>query len=209
MELDRHQQPCSLNMTQSFPTHAALLLIDVQRDFFPGGSLPVQPAPQLFQALNDCIDAATAVRIPIVATRDWHPPDHRSFDIHGGPWPVHCVRDTPGAQFCEVLRLPDDAHVLNTGVDPHDEGYSAFANTELEQWLRKRGVTSVWIAGVALEYCVRATALDALKAGFETHLLLPATSPVDPEHGIAAAKELAAAGCQLHDEAATEAQLLQ
>ena len=173
----------------------ALILVDVQKDFCPGGALAVAEGDQIVPVLNRWIDAALAGGAAIVASRDWHPPDHVSFQACGGPWPTHCVQDTPGAAFHEGLRLPADAQVVSKGDDPDRDNYSDFAGTRLADWLRARGVQRVWIGGLALDYCVRATALDALGERFEVHLVKAGTRPIDPHGGQQAIAELRAAGC--------------
>jgi nicotinamidase/pyrazinamidase len=143
----------------------ALLIIDFQNDFTPGGALPVAHGDEIADHINEL---AGSGRFDIViATRDWHPPDHSSFEAHGGPWPPHCVRGTRGADFHPKL---DRAHVdlvIDTGTTPDKEGYSAFEDTDLATILRERGIDKVTVVGLATDYCVRASALDALSAGFD------------------------------------------
>ncbi len=184
-------------MPPQLPPRSALILVDVQRDFFPGGALAVQPRPRLVKVLNDWIAAAERAGSPVVASRDWHPADHASFDVHGGRWPVHCVQTTSGAEFRAELELPSDVHVVNKGVERRDESYSAFEGTDLANWIAAQGIESVWIGGVALDVCVLATALDALRAGLETHIITEGVSPVTEEGGQKALAELAAEGAHL------------
>lgn len=161
----------------------ALIVVDVQNDFCPGGALAVPDADPILPELNRWIDTAERDGAVIVASRDWHPPDHTSFREHGGPWPPHCVQDTEGAAFYSGLRLPRGVIVLSKGTDPGKEAYSAFDGTGLAERLRAAGVRRVWVAGLALDYCVKATVLDARLEGFETHLIEPATRPVEVEAG--------------------------
>jgi len=175
----------------------ALIVVDVQNDFCPGGALPVAGGDEVVPVLNDWIEAATKSGALIVASRDWHPSDHCSFRERGGPWPRHCTQQTHGAEFHPNLKLPPGATIVSKGTRTDEEAYSAFQGTELASELKRGGVARVWIGGLALDYCVRATALDALAAGFETHVIADATRAVnvhagDDERALA---KLAAAGC--------------
>ena len=169
-------------------------MVDVQNDFCPGGALPVPEGDQIIDAVN-----RLAAESPIViATRDWHPADHGSFVDQGGAWPVHCVRDTPGAQLHRRLRASIDATV-DKGEVRGREGYSGFEDTSLEQLLRERGVDTVHVVGLALDYCVKATALDARAAGFDVVVHRAATRAVNvqPGDGERAVAELRAAGVEV------------
>jgi nicotinamidase/pyrazinamidase len=173
----------------------ALIVVDVQNDFCPGGALGVSGGDEVVEPVN-----ALAERVGlVVATRDWHPTDHGSFHAQGGPWPVHCVKDTPGAELHPGLRRDRIDIVLDKGQVRDRDGYSGFERTELEGLLRERDVDKVHIAGLALDYCVRATALDARRAGFEVIVHLDATRPVDvqPGDGDRAIEELRAAGVEV------------
>jgi nicotinamidase/pyrazinamidase len=174
----------------------ALIVVDAQVCFCPGGSLPVPEGDRVVPVLNRWIEEAVRRGAVVVASRDWHPPDHLSFRDQGGPWPPHCVRDTPDAAFHPDLRLPPDAIVLDKATTPDREEYSAFDGASLADDLKARGVSRVWVGGLALDYCVKATVLDALAAGFETRLLLAATRPVEvrPGDGERAVAEMRAAG---------------
>jgi nicotinamidase/pyrazinamidase len=156
-----------------------LLVVDVQNDFCTGGSLPVPMGEAVVPELNHWIAAAVAGGATVCASRDWHPPGHTSFRERGGPWPPHCVRDTRGAALRSDLHLPASVLIVDKGVQPDRDNYSAFDGTGLAERLRATGVTRVWVGGLALDYCVLATALDSVKEGFETHLLLRASRPVD------------------------------
>jgi nicotinamidase/pyrazinamidase len=150
--------------------HSALLLVDVQNDFCPGGALPVPTGDRVIPVLNTIGQQFADVGLPIFASRDWHPPDTSHFKTHGGPWPVHCVAGTPGAQFHPTLHLPPDVIVVTKGQDKKDDGYSAFEGKTsdgrgLAEHLRERGVTHLYVGGLATDYCVRASALDARAAG--------------------------------------------
>src|SRR5690606_28729070 len=119
----------------------------------------------------------------IVASRDWHPADHCSFGERGGPWPVHCVAGTPGARLHPGLRLPEGAWIVDKGADRNREQYSALDRTGLAERLRAAGVRRLWIGGLALDYCVRASVLDALQEGFEVRVIRDAARAVEREPG--------------------------
>jgi nicotinamidase/pyrazinamidase len=161
----------------------AVLIVDVQNDFCPGGALPVAEGDWVVPVLNRWIDAARRGQALIVASRDWHPRNHISFRERGGPWPAHCVQDTPGAAFHPDLRLPLDALTVSKATTADKDSYSDFEDTDLTEMLRQRGVRRLWVGGLALDYCIRATVLDALAAGFEVHLILDATRPINLNPG--------------------------
>jgi nicotinamidase/pyrazinamidase len=173
----------------------ALIVVDVQNDFCPGGALGVKDGDAVIEPINRLIGRASYV----VATRDWHPPDHGSFASEGGRWPVHCVRDTPGAALQARLRSDRFDLVLDKGQTREREGYSAFEGTELERVLRGRGTQTVHVAGLALDYCVKATALDARHAGFDVVVHREATRAVEAQTGDGerAVAELEAAGVRV------------
>ncbi len=177
----------------------ALVLVDVQNDFCPGGALPIEDGDAVVPVLNAWLSAAAEAGVPVYASRDWHPPTHPSFETEGGPWPPHCIEDGEGAAFHPDLRLPADAVVVTKGTRFDKDQYSAFDETGLADALEKRGVHRLWIGGLALDVCVRATALDALEAGLEVHLIAPATRPVSPEGGARTLKELRIAGVGIED----------
>lgn len=162
---------------------SALMVVDVQRDFCPGGALPVPDGDKVIPVLNGYIEKFQGVRSPIYATRDWHPPNHMSFKARGGEWPLHCVQNTEGAEFHPDLKLPEKTRIVSKASDPNKEAYSGFDGTDLEKELRKRGIEKVFVGGLATDYCVRSTVLDALKLGFETILLEDATQGVNVKPG--------------------------
>ncbi len=175
----------------------AVIAVDVQRDFCPGGKLAIPGGDEVVPVLDAWIDAAAAAGAAIVVSRDWHPPAHMSFVARGGPWPEHCVQGSPGADLHPSLHLPPPTVVVSKGASPEFDQYSAFDRTDLAAILRERGVERVWIGGLAEDVCVRATALDAVREGFETHVLLDATRPVAIESGRKARREMEAAGAIL------------
>ena len=175
----------------------ALIVVDVQNDFCPGGALAVGGGDGVVEPINRLASEAPFV----VATRDWHPPDHGSFAEQGGQWPVHCVRDTPGASLHPGLDLSRVDAIVDKGQSCDADGYSAFEGTELERLLRERGVDTVDVTGLALDYCVKATALDARRAGFDVVVHRGATRAVDviDGDGKRAVEELRAAGVKVVD----------
>jgi nicotinamidase/pyrazinamidase len=174
----------------------ALLIVDVQNDFCPGGALAVPEGDAVVPILNQCIAEAEARRVPIFASRDWHPENHISFRQRGGPWPPHCVKGTPGAAFHPDLRLPENVEIISKAENPDEDSYSAFGGTDLAERLRRAGVKNIWIGGLATDYCVRATALDAIHEGFKVHLISGATRAVNvrPNDGERALEEVRRAG---------------
>lgn len=185
----------------------ALLLIDIQNDFLPGGALAVPGGNEIIPIVNNMMESFHL----IVATKDWHPPDHGSFaanypdrqlfetiDLHGLPqtlWPVHCVQNTPGAEFPAALRTDCTAKIFQKGTRPEIDSYSGFHDnghrhsTGLADFLRERGVTEITVSGLATDYCVKFTALDAIDEGFRVKLHLTACRgvnlrPTDIENAI-------------------------
>jgi nicotinamidase/pyrazinamidase len=172
----------------------ALVIVDLQRDFCSGGALPIKGGDAIVPVVNDWIIRAQESGIPTFASRDWHPANHASFKAQGGPWPAHCVQNTRGASFHPALQLPAAATVITKGDHVDREQYSAFHETNLATLLRAARVRRVFVAGLAQDVCVRATALDALREGFDVHLLAAATRPVSPEAGEQALRQMEAAG---------------
>jgi nicotinamidase/pyrazinamidase len=161
----------------------ALVVVDVQRDFLPGGALAVPDGDRVVPALQRYLERFEHLGRTIIFTRDWHPADHVSFHAQGGPWPPHCVVGQPGAEFAPGLRLPTSAMVLSKATRPDAEAYSGFEGTDLAARLRQQGVKRLLVGGLATDYCVRATVLDALREGFEVLLLVDAIRPVDLQPG--------------------------
>jgi nicotinamidase/pyrazinamidase len=169
----------------------ALVIVDVQRDFLPGGALAVPDGERVVPVLNRYVEAFTARGLPVIATRDWHPPDHRSFVQQEGLWPPHCVQGTPGAEFSSELALPADTIVVSKGTLPEVAGYSAFDGTDFEQILCELKINRLWIGGLATEFCVLQTAQDALEHRFAVVLLVDAIGALDPAAGSRAIARLA------------------
>jgi nicotinamidase/pyrazinamidase len=172
----------------------ALIIVDFQNDFTPGGALAVPDGDAIAPRVNEL--AASGDFDLVVATRDWHPPDHGSFTERGGIWPIHCVAGTPGAELHPALDAARVDVVIDKGQDPQTEGYSGFQGTRLGELLRERDVDEVVIVGLATDYCVRNTALDALRAGLRVRVDERAVRGVDVEAGDSARAldELRAAG---------------
>jgi len=175
----------------------ALIVVDVQRDFCEGGALAAWDTPSLMKPLQDCIETARRGGAKIIYTRDWHPANHSSFQMNGGPWPVHCVCDTPGAELMPPLSAGPEDILIHKGVEVAGAGYSGFDSTDLGARLRELKIGRVSIVGIATEYCVRATALDANRAGLETILLTDLIRPVQESATAKVLSELGAAGVQL------------
>ncbi|ADW17339.1 Nicotinamidase [Desulfobulbus propionicus DSM 2032] len=190
-------------MNHNSTPKAALIVVDVQNDFCPGGALAVPDGDRVVEPLNRAAAAFAAAGLPVVATRDWHPPHTGHFQPFGGLWPVHCVQNTPGAEFHPGLRLPADTILLFKGIDEQLDGYSAFdgvddAGTVLADLVRQLGVGHLYIGGLATDYCVRATVLDARLRGLAVTVLIDAVAGVDLQPGDSerALAEIRAAGAQ-------------
>ncbi|MFO7275745.1 MAG: nicotinamidase [Pseudomonadota bacterium] len=178
----------------------ALLIIDVQNDFCPGGALPIAEGDKVVPVLNRWIDAAVAARIPVYASRDWHPEGHVSFKESGGPWPPHCVQDTEGAAFRADLHLPANTIKVTKGTRFDHDQNSAFDETGLEAHLRRSGISRLWVGGLALDVCVLATVLDARRHGFDVTVIRGATRGVTPEGCREAERKMLEAGARFIDE---------
>src|SRR5579863_5912822 len=131
----------------------ALVVIDLQRDFLPGGALAVPEGDKILEPANRYVGLFASNALPIFATRDWHPPNHCSFREQGGRWPVHCVRGTAGAEFSPLLRLPSDVEIVSKAVEPDRESYSDFGAPDFGVRLKKLGIRRLWVCGLATEYC--------------------------------------------------------
>ena len=184
-------------MTKEFKRGDALIVVDVQNDFCPGGALPTEDGDEVVPVLNRWLDAAVAAEVPVYASRDWHPGGHPSFEAEGGEWPPHCLQDEEGAAFHPDLDLPEAAVMVTKGVRFDQDQYSAFDQTGLAQRLRRDDVKRVWVGGLAEDVCVKATALDARKNGFAVALVPDGTRPVSAEGGEEARAELREAGVEI------------
>ena len=170
------------------PSSAALLIVDVQRDFCPGGALAVPNGDRVAIVLNSHIQDAMARGMPIYASRDWHPSVTSHFKEYGGEWPVHCVQETAGAQFHPDLRLPASTIIVSKGENPERPGYSAFEGLTQEgktlfSDLAERRIDHLYVGGLATDYCVRASVLDALKSGLTVTVVEDAIAGVDVRPG--------------------------
>ena len=190
-------------MSHDARPRAALLIVDVQRDFCPGGALAVNQGDRVVAPLNALMAECHRGRIPVYASRDWHPRETDHFEPPGR-WPVHCVADTPGADFHPALRLPPDSIIVSKGQDPTQHGYSAFEGTTaaghgLLADLERRGIGRLLVGGLATDYCVRASTLDALAAGLRVSVLTDAIAGVarHPGDAEAALDEMTRAGAEL------------
>ncbi|HXL00666.1 MAG TPA: nicotinamidase [Dysgonamonadaceae bacterium] len=171
----------------------ALLIVDVQNDFCPGGALAVKDGDKVVPVINGIIDKFDLV----LASKDWHPVD----SVHFEKWPVHCVQNTYGADFHPDLQTDKIDRVLLKGTQNKDDGYSAFeaTNISLADFLRGEGVTDLYVCGLATDYCVKATALDACKLGFRTYVITDAVAAVNlnPGDDKKALEEISSQGCVL------------
>ena len=176
--------------------HSALILVHVQNDFCPGGALPVKEADTIISLINDYINLFRSKGLPVIATRDWHPPDHCSFKEQGGMWPVHCVQGSRGAQFRADLHIPNGSLIISGATNPKKEAYSTFDGTSLGDHLEDMGVKTLFIVGLATDYCVKQTVLDARQLGFRVIVLEDAIRGVNlhPDDSKSALKEMVSAG---------------
>jgi nicotinamidase/pyrazinamidase len=183
---------------------SALLIVDVQNDFCPGGALPVAGGDEVVGVLNRIAARASALGWPVYASRDWHPPDSVHFADNGGRWPVHCVAGTEGARLHPELKLPAGAMIVSKGTMPESQGYSAFEGTVAGRgWfaddLEARGVTHLLVGGLATDHCVRASVLDALGRGYDVTLVEDAVRAVNltPDAGADAIEDMRKAGADI------------
>ncbi|HVF43250.1 MAG TPA: nicotinamidase [Pyrinomonadaceae bacterium] len=179
-------------------TKRALIVVDVQNDFCPGGSLAVERGDEVVAPLNRLIKEFLSRGEPVYKSRDWHPAATSHFEAYGGTWPVHCVRGTRGAEFHPDLSDDPRAVVISKDKADVDE-YSAFDRTGLAELLRAQGVGEVWVGGLATDYCVKHTVLDALREGFRVKAVSDAMRPVEvnPGDGARAVEEMRTAGAEI------------
>ena len=173
----------------------ALLIIDFQNDFTSGGALEVPGGDEIAEPVKRLAGEFEHV----FATRDWHPPDHASFATEGGPWPVHCVQGTHGAELHPAMRDVEVEAIVDVGVERDDEGYSGFEKSKLADLLHEAGVDEVAVVGLATDYCVRASAIDACREGFDTTVVTDAIRAVEvnPGDGERALEDMERAGAKL------------
>jgi nicotinamidase/pyrazinamidase len=176
----------------------ALIVVDVQNDFCPGGALAVANGDEVVLPMNSLIDEFLERGDPVFKSRDWHPPATKHFEAYGGTWPVHCVQNTAGAEFHPQLRDDPRIHIISKGLGDSD-CYSAFDETDLAQQLQSANVDEVLVGGLATDYCVKATVLAALEEGFSVKALKNAMRPVDlnPGDGEKAIEEMRMAGAEV------------
>lgn len=187
-----------------FDSGDALLIVDMQNDFCPGGALPIAEGDRVIPAINAWIQKFSENDLPVFASRDWHPKDHLSFAPEGGPWPPHCIQDTPGAGFHQALRLPESTVVITKGVRFDQDQNSAFDQTGLGAHLERKGIHRLFVAGLALDVCVLATVLDARALGLDVFLLSEGTRPVTVPGGAEALERMRAAGAKVLEGLAPE-----
>jgi nicotinamidase/pyrazinamidase len=182
----------------------ALVVVDVQNDFCPGGALPVPRGDDIIPVLNRLADVCWERHLPVFYTRDWHPPGHCSFAPQGGPWPDHCVRDTEGAAFHPGLAVGPNDIIVSKAVEVGTDAYSGFQDTRLGERMRKMGIARLIIGGLATEYCVKATVLDGLQEGFDVAVLRDGIAGIEVKPGDCerAFAEMDSAGAVLLDAAA-------
>jgi nicotinamidase/pyrazinamidase len=173
---------------EMMPSKDALIVVDVQNDFCPGGALAVKDGEQVVPVLNRYMDQFIKAGLPIFATRDWHPQKTNHFITGGGPWPPHCIQGSKGAQFHPDLKLPPDTVTVSAGMGAEEDGYSGFlgrdeSGTRLADLLRQRSIERIFVGGLATDYCVKHTVLDGLKEGFKVVLLASAIRGVNLKPG--------------------------
>ena len=186
-----------VEISDSLQPGDALLIVDVQKDFCPGGALLVEGGDTIVPVINRWIAEAVVKGVPVYASRDWHPIGHLSFKERGGPWPQHCIQDSDGVQFHPDLALPSSTIIVTKGVRFDQDQNSAFDQTGLAVQLRRDGIRRLCVAGLAEDVCVLATVLDACREGFEVLLIANATRPITPEGGEKARQQMQAAGAHI------------
>jgi nicotinamidase/pyrazinamidase len=176
----------------------ALIVVDVQNDFCPGGALAVARGDEVVAPLNRLIEEFLARNEPVFKSRDWHPPRTKHFAQYGGTWPVHCVQETRGAEFHPELLDDPRIQIISKGTGDEDQ-YSAFDGTDLAARLRAANIEEVWVGGLATDYCVKNTVLDALREGFKAKAIRNAMRPVElqPGDGLRAIEEMQRAGAEI------------
>jgi nicotinamidase/pyrazinamidase len=184
MDSSRSESPVSLVAGD------ALLIADIQHDFLPGGALGIAEGDKIIPVLLNYVNRFESQGLPIIATRDWHPPNHCSFQERGGIWPVHCVAGSRGAEPPPTFSLPPATTIIHKATSPQTEAYSAFEGTQLHAHLQAAGVQRLFIGGLATDYCVLNTVKDAIQLGYRAVLLVDGIRPVDVNDGRAAEEEM-------------------
>lgn len=190
-------------MKSKFKTGDALLIVDIQYDFLPGGALAVADGDKILPVVNAWIVEAEKQHIPIIASRDWHPINHISFKERGGPWPPHCIQHTEGAKFHQDLKLPTHTIIVSKAFAADKDDYSAMVGvldkdgTPLTEKLKALKIKRLWIVGLAFDYCVHYSALDARKLGYEVAVVLAGCRAIAAETEQRSFKEMADAGVKL------------
>jgi len=161
----------------------ALIIADIQKDFLPGGALPIKEGDQIIPVLNEYTKMFNKASAKIIASRDWHPPKHISFTEQGGPWPPHCIHETEGAKFSPALKLPEGTTIVSKATDSGKEAYSVFDETGLGDQIKSWGVKRIFIGGLATDYCIVNSVLDARKMGFAVVVLVDATRGINMNPG--------------------------
>jgi nicotinamidase/pyrazinamidase len=186
------------------PTRDALVIVDIQNDFCPGGALGVPDGHAVVPVLNRYAERFAAAGASVFASRDWHPAETSHFKAHGGVWPPHCVQGTPGADFHPELVLPTETAVVSKGMDPREDAYSCFQAETTDGMpfaaiLGEQGISRLFIGGLATDYCVKSTVVDGVQAGFEMVVLADAVAAVDltPGDGARALDEMRGAGAEM------------
>jgi len=177
----------------------ALIVVDVQNDFCPGGSLAVAHGDEVIAPLNNLMKEFLDRGEPVYKTRDWHPPQTKHFAGYGGLWPFHCIQNTSGAEFHPDLLDDPRITVISKGIDDTADGYSGFDGTNLDELLRADGVSEIWVGGLATDYCVKATVIDGVRRGFKVKALAEAMRAVNvnPEDGANAVEQMKAVGAEI------------
>ncbi|MBC7323552.1 MAG: nicotinamidase [Acetomicrobium sp.] len=187
----------SIIMMLSIKKKDALIIVDLQVDFCPGGNLPVPEGDEIVPIANKLVEHFERQEGQIVFSRDWHPDKHMSFKECGGPWPAHCVQNTRGAEFHHDLFIPPSAIVVSKATEPLKEAYSAFDGTRLSETLHEAGIERVFICGLATDVCVKSTALDAIKLGYDTYVIQDASRGITKESVEQSLKEMKNVGVKI------------
>lgn len=179
--------------------NSALIVVDMQNDFLPGGSLEVPNSDTIIPIINEYIEFFEKHQSLIVFTRDWHPENHISFKENGGIWPRHCIQNTKGAEIHSEIYIPKESLIISKAFEPTIEAYSGFQNTNLHEELQRRNIKNLYICGVATDYCVLNTVIDALEKGYKVYLLVDAIKGVDikPNDSEEAIKKMISKGAEL------------